>query len=487
MTKILRHDLPADLETPISASLKLGIHQKDYSFLLESVEDGSTRGRYSVIGFDPDLIWYSQNGKAYIQKADKIEEQKSAVLDSLSSFIQKARIDKMDSDLPPIAIGVYGYMGYDMVRFMEELPQAPLDRFQLPDALFIRPSRILLFDSVQDQMILLVIERDSIGHDANGQTAQAKMEEMKQALSRGLIYPSHHMPALDVKPLSNIKKADYLAKVQKVIDYIHAGDIYQAVISQRFEIDFPLPAFSFYRALRMVNPSPYLYFMNFGSFELAGSSPETLVRNFDRIITIRPIAGTIARPSKKDNMTDKDKAQILLQDPKERAEHLMLLDLGRNDVGRVARLGSVEVKDSFRPQWTSHLIHIASHIEGILDDKHDALSAMIAGFPAGTVSGAPKIRAMEIIDELEDEKRATYAGALGYFSSNGDMDSCITLRTALIKDQKLYVQTGGGVVADSIPEKEYQESVDKAKALHQAASIAHSFAPLPHSRQQERE
>ena len=473
MPHILRLDLPADLETPISAALKLGVAHAPYSFLLESVEDGEHRGRYSVIGLDPDLIWRCHAGRVEIQRAGgDFTPDPRPPLESLRHLIQESKCD-LPPDLPAISVGIFGFMGYDMIRLVERLPQPNPDGLGLPDAVFVRPSRIILFDSVKDQMLLLAISRNS---DDREKAARA-LEALKDALSRALTYPDQLAEPLHIDLRSNTKKHDYLDMARKVIDYIRAGDIYQAVISQRFETAFPLPSFAFYRALRMVNPSPYLYFMNFGDFDVVGSSPEILVRLERREVTIRPIAGTAARP---EHIADEQAAaEKLLANPKERAEHLMLLDLGRNDVGRVSKIGSIRTDQLFALQWTSHLIHIVSNVAGEIDDRYDALDALMAGFPAGTVSGAPKIRAMQIIDEVEHEKRCAYAGALGYFSATGDMDSCIILRTAIIKNHQLYVQAGGGIVADSDPEYEHLESINKAKALRRAAEIAHQFAPLP--------
>jgi len=470
---LLRLALPADLETPISVALKLGIDNEPYSFLLESVEDGEHRGRYSVIGLAPDLIWRVVNGRAEIkQGSGAFVADSLPPFDSLRKLIAQSAF-ALPSDLPAIAAGLFGYMGYDMIRYAERLPQPNPDRLNLPEAIFIRPSRIVLFDSVKDEMLLLAIARSP----EQRKTSQQALEKLKNTLSCALTYPDQQAKPLTIHIDSNTPKEEYLSMVRKTIDYINAGDISQPVISQRFATPFPLPAFSFYRALRMINPSPYLYFMNFQDFHVVGSSPEILVRVQGKKMTIRPIAGTA--PRLPDPQQEQAAAEKLLADPKERAEHLMLLDLGRNDVGRVAKIGSIQVNERFALQWTSHLIHIVSNVEGEIADNYDTLDAMIAGFPAGTVSGAPKIRAMEIIDELEKEKRGAYAGALGYFSANGDMDSCIILRTGVIKDQTLYVQAGGGIVADSHPESEYLESVNKAKALHHAASLAHQFAPLP--------
>ena len=482
-TQILGLDLAADLETPISAGLKLGIGRQPYGFLLESAEDGERRGRYSVIGLAPDLIWRVRDGRVEINERALIDLSTFTIdpqppLDSLRDLIARTKFD-LPPDLPAVSAGLFGYMGYDMAQHAEQLPKPPPDQLHLPDSIFIRPSRIVLFDNLKDQITLLALVRAQervAAHDAY-QQGQLALEDMKQALSRALIYPSASANNIEVKPVSNTEKPRFINMVRRVIDYINAGDVYQATISQRFETPFPLPSFALYRALRRVNPSPYLFFMNFENFDVVGSSPEILVRCEDGQITIRPIAGTA--PKTGDPQKDEQASQDLLADPKERAEHLMLLDLARNDVGRAAEIGTVKVTEEFSLQWTSHLIHIVSNVDGRLRKDHDALDALMAGFPAGTVAGAPKIRAMEIIAELEKEKRSVYAGALGYFSANGNMDSCITLRTAVVKDGTLYVQAGGGIVADSVPEREYQESVNKAKALHRAAELAHQFAPLP--------
>ncbi len=482
-TQILSLKLAADLETPISAGLKLGIGRAPYGFLLESAEDGERRGRYSIIGLAPDLIWRVREGRVEINEQAQHDPNALTIdarppLDSLRALISRAAFD-LPSHLPAVSAGLFGYIGYDIARCVERLPDPPPDRLHLPDSIFIRPSRMVLFDNLKDQITLLSLVRPQSGvaaRDANEQ-GQRALDEMKQALSQALIYPSTPANKIDIKTDSNTKKPCFIKMVRRVIDYINEGDIYQAVVSQRFETPFSLPSFALYRSLRRVNPSPYLFFMNFGDFDVVGSSPEILVRCEDNQVTIRPIAGTAPRTG--NAQKDQQASQDLLADPKERAEHLMLLDLARNDVGRVAEIGTIKVSEKFSLQWTSHLIHIVSNVDGQLKKNCDALDALMAGFPAGTVSGAPKIRAMEIIADLEKEKRSVYAGALGYFSANGNMDSCITLRTAVIKNETLYVQAGGGIVADSDPELEYQESVNKAKALHRAAELAYQFAPLP--------
>jgi anthranilate synthase component 1 len=341
----------------------------------------------------------------------------------------------------------------------------------------VRPRLIVIFDSVRDEMILVTPVRPAGGTGAEA-AYDAACARLDDALAK-LESPLPHQPQAESvgaapTPQSVTSPESYMAKVKAAQDYITAGDIFQVVLSQRFEAPFPLPPFALYRALRRVNPSPYLYYLNFGDFAVVGSSPEILVRVRDGVATIRPIAGT--RPRGATPEEDEALAQELLADAKERAEHLMLLDLGRNDVGRVSEVGSVSVTDSFFLEYYSQVMHIVSNVEGKLDSRHDAIDALMAGFPAGTVSGAPKVRAMEIIDELEDDRRGPYAGCVGYFSANGEMDSCIVLRTSVIKDGKMYVQAGAGLVADSVPENEQAECVNKAKALFQAAEEAVRFS-----------
>jgi len=478
----------ADLETPVSAFLKLA-ENKPNCFLLESVEGGDIRGRYSIIGMKPDLIWRMHGDAAEVNRKalfdpEAFEAEEPGALASLRRLLEASRIDLPDS-LPPMAAGVFGYMGYDAVRLMEHLPNENPDALGLPDGLFLRPTLIAVFDSVKDEVTLVTPVRPAEGVSAKAAYAQA-CDRLEDALA-GFDRPVPHLPeldsAFDLSNLtdSNTPKETYYAMVERAKEYIAAGDIFQVVLSQRFEMPFQLPPFALYRALRRVNPSPYLYFLNFEGFSIVGSSPEILVRVRDERVTIRPIAGTRHRGANREE--DLAVGEDLLSDEKERAEHLMLLDLGRNDVGRVSKIGSVEVTEQFALQFTSHLIHIVSNVEGDLDPSYDAISALIAGFPAGTVSGAPKVRAMEIIDELELEKRGPYAGCVGYFTADGDMDTCIVLRTAVVKDGKIYVQAGGGVVADSTPEYEYQETINKAKALVRAAEEAVRYATQSPRRQ----
>jgi anthranilate synthase component 1 len=473
--------LVADLETPVSAYLKLA-RERFPSFLLESVEGGAVRGRYSIIGFDPDLIFRVNGDKAEINRkartsANAFETAKHPPLEALRDLIEESKV-KVPFGLPPMAAGIFGYLGYDMVRLMEKLPAPNPDAIGTPDAVLIRPTIVVVFDAVKDSMTVITPVRAQDG--VNAKAAYAQAIERLTAVVDSLDVPLNKETAtysdepMGANALSNTTSAEYEAMVAKAKEYILAGDIFQVVLSQRFESSFTLPPFALYRALRRVNPAPFLYFLNFGGYAIAGSSPEILVRARDNKVTIRPIAGT--RPRGATPHEDKDLENELLSDPKERAEHLMLLDLGRNDVGRVSKIGTVKVTDQFFVERYSHVMHIVSNVEGEMSEKHDSLSALVAGFPAGTVSGAPKVRAMQIIDELEREKRGVYAGSVGYFAADGSMDTCIVLRTALVKDGKMYVQAGAGIVADSNPKSEQLECENKAKALFRAAEEARRFA-----------
>jgi anthranilate synthase component I len=472
--------LVADLETPVSAFLKLASGQP-MSFLFESVEGGAVRGRYSIIGLEPDLIWRTVAGRAEVNRTPRANPGAfvplaESPLEAMRALIAEGRIELPDS-LPPMAAGIFGYLGYDMVRLMEDLPHAKPDPIGIPDAVLVRPRIVVVFDAVEDTIALVTPVRPDPDVPAGiaYNFAVERLTEIVDSLDTLILSSADADPGpLTVPPTSNTSPGEYEAMVKRAKDYIAAGDIFQVVLSQRFEAPFPLPAFSYYRALRRVNPAPFLYFLDFGGFAVAGSSPEILVRVRDGTVTVRPIAGT--RPRGPTPHEDKALEAELLADPKERAEHLMLLDLGRNDVGRVAEIGTVSVTDQFFIERYSQVMHIVSNVEGKLSPRHDALSALVAGFPAGTVSGAPKVRAMQIIDELEKEKRGIYAGCVGYFSAAGEMDSCIVLRTALIKDGAIYVQAGAGIVADSNPASEQQECVNKAKALFRAAEEARRFA-----------
>jgi anthranilate synthase component 1 len=475
--------LVADLETPVSAYLKLARRRAGNMFLLESVEGGAQRGRYSMIGLDPDVVFRSTGAHAEINRRALVDPEAFAPcpgqpLEALRALLTESRID-LPPGLPPMAAGVFGYLGYDMVRLMERLPPAKPDPIGVPEALLIRPTVMVVFDAARDEMAIVTPVRPSPGVSARAarESAQARLDAVVAALEA----PLDHVAGFEADPLakagepiSNTPEAEYLAMVAKAKNYIVAGDAFQIVLSQRFTSRFDLPAFSLYRALRRVNPSPYLCYLDFGGFQIVVSSPEILVRVRDGKVVIRPIAGT--RPRGKTPGEDEALAAELLADPKERAEHLMLLDLGRNDVGRVAKIGSVKVTDSFFIERYSHVMHIVSNVEGDLRDDVDPVTALAAGFPAGTVSGAPKVRAMEIIDELERDKRGIYAGCIGYFGAGGEMDTCIVLRASVVKDGLMHVQAGAGIVYDSSPAAEQAECVNKARALFRAAEEAVRFA-----------
>ncbi|MEE8499309.1 MAG: anthranilate synthase component I [Kiloniellales bacterium] len=475
--------LVADLETPVSAFMKL-TNGRPNSFLFESVEGGTVIGRYSFLGIKPDVIWRCFGERAEIDRRARTGEAQfeplaGGALETLRSLVKESRIE-LPPELPPMASALVGYMGYDTVRLMERLPDANPDVLHAPDAMFVRPTVMAVFDRLEDRMTLVtpVWPNPELGARAAFEAACARLAEAVDDFARPLPYRGDTTEAgaapAEREPESNVTRAQYHEMVERAKAYIRAGDAFQIVPSQRFRVPFRLPPLSLYRALRRLNPSPFLFFLDFGGFAIVGSSPEILVRVRGPTVTIRPIAGT--RPRGRTPAEDRALAEELLADPKERAEHLMLLDLGRNDTGRVSKVGSVHVTEEFIIERYSHVMHIVSNVEGELDPKYDALSALIAGFPAGTVSGAPKVRAMEIIDELEPERRGIYAGAVGYFGANGDMDTCIALRTAVIKDGVMYVQAGGGVVADSDPEAEYQETRNKARALLRAAEEAVRFA-----------
>jgi anthranilate synthase component 1 len=484
----------SDLETPVSALLKLGADEPG-AFLLESVQGGDFRGRYSIIGLRPDLVWRVKDGRAEVSRGGFLDAsyrpQRDAPLKSLAKLLARSSLD-LPRELPPMAAGLFGYLSYDMVRFMERLPDKTPDPLATPDALLVRPTIVAVFDNVTGEITLVTPARKRTGQDANQAyaAAQARLQRVWRALERPLprrpaATPSHG----EVTPVSNTTPDEYRALVERCKAYTRAGDIFQVVPSQRFSAPFTLPAFALYRSLRRLNPSPFLYYLSFGDFQVVGSSPEILVRKRGETITIRPIAGT--RPRGATPAEDHANELELLADPKERAEHLMLVDLARNDLGRIAKRGGgdgnnaalagpgskhVRVTDSFVIERYSHVMHIVSNVEGELRDGLTALDALIAGFPHGTVSGAPKIRAMEIINEVEKHKRGIYAGGVGYFGAGGDMDTCIALRTGIVKDGKLSVQAGGGVVLDSDPEAELQETLHKSRALFRAASEAWRYA-----------
>lgn len=481
LSQLVWASIPADLYTPVAAMLRLMESDKP-CFLLESVEKGEIRGRYSVIGLMPDVIWRCFGNRAEMAMSDTITDAdfKPCDADSLTALreLYDASQIEIPEGLPPMAAGLVGYMTYDMVRLMERLKTHKPDTIDIPDSCFIRPKLMVIFDSVSDTLFIIT----TIWAEPGRGDADTAYNAAKKRIEYVLAKLASPVPAAKKSALtpvtssdftSNTSRKDYDRMIAAAKEHILAGDIFQVVLSQRFSAPFAPPPFSLYRALRQLNPSPFLFYLNFGSYQLVGSSPEILVRLREGEVTIRPIAGTRKRGH--DRSEDELLAKELLSDPKEISEHLMLLDLGRNDVGRVAKIGTVKTTQRMTIENYSHVMHIVSNVTGELDPKYDALSALIAGFPAGTVSGAPKIRAMEIIDALEAERRSFYAGCIGYFSSNGNMDTAIALRTGLIKDGTLYVQAGGGIVAESDTEAEYQESLNKSRALMRAAEEAIKF------------
>lgn len=469
--------LPADLKTPVAAMLQL-MADSSYHFLLESVEGGANRGRYSIIGLDPDLVFTCRDGKAEINKHADIHphdftSEKGKVFDVLRKVIKESQFTIPDK-LPPMASGLFGYMSYDMVRLMEEIGNTNKpDNINIPDSTFIRPQVLVIFDSVKDEIYITVLVKPGAEKNAEVafEAAKKKIATIVEKLSRSA---KTNYEGFEKETKEDFEwkgfEAAYKENVSKAKEYILAGDIFQVVLSERYSRKFEYNAFSLYRALRNLNPSPYLFFLEFNDFSLVGSSPEILVKVKDGTVTIRPIAGT--RPRGKNAEEDLALEKDLLEDQKEIAEHLMLLDLGRNDVGRVAEIGTVQVTEKMTIERYSHVMHIVSNVEGKLKKDVDNISALIAGFPAGTVSGAPKIRAMQIIEELESKKRSFYGGCIGYFSANGSMDTCIALRTALVKDKTLHIQAGAGIVADSDPDSECKEIYNKARSLMVAANSA---------------
>jgi anthranilate synthase component 1 len=478
--QVLFRERVADLDTPVGAFLRL-VQGRPNAFLLESVEGGAARGRFSAIGLEPDLVWRCRDGVAELNRHAQaaphaFEREAAPPIESLRALVTACRMP-MPAGLPSIAAGLFGFLGYDMVRQIERLPEKNANVLGIPDAVMFRPTLVAVFDHVRDTLTLVtpVWPEPGLEPKTAWELAQARLDEAEAALDRPLPRPAPPaaLPALP-EPASNFTKPGFIAAVERAKEYIAAGDAFQVVPSQRFSVPFALPPFALYRALRRLNPAPYLFYLDLGGFALVGASPEILVSVKHGQVTLRPLAGT--RPRGATPEEDARLERELLADPKELAEHLMLLDLGRNDVGRVAEIGSVRVTQRFQIERYSQVMHIMSEVVGRLRPGLDAIDALMAGFPAGTLSGAPKVRAMEIIEELEPSRRGTYAGGVGYFGADGDMDTCIALRTALVKDGTMHVQAGAGVVADSDPDAEFTETQQKARALFRAAEEAVRFA-----------
>ena len=436
------------------------------SFIFESVEKGVFKGRYTIFGKKPDKIWEFNNNKSYsISKKNKKIIIKGHPKKIIEKIIENFKF-KTPSSLPPICSLLSGYFSYDSIRYIEKIPNNCINDLKLPDVRLLRPRILIIHDNLKKKIFFIY----NVFKDEKVINYKKKYEEIKNEI-KNLIhlsskkYKENHSKIKSKKIIirSNTSKNKFLNMVNKAKKYIKIGDIFQVVLSQRFEAKLTKKPLEIYKKLRVTNPSPFMYFFNFHDFQIIGASPEILVRLRDKKVTIRPIAGT--RPRGKNKKQDDFYSRDLLKDKKELAEHLMLLDLGRNDVGKVSKVNSVKVTEKFTIEKYSHVMHIVSNVMGVFNNKYSKFKSLLSGFPAGTVSGAPKIRAMEIIDELEHSKRKVYAGGIGYFSANGEFDTCIALRTALAKNNKFYVQAGAGIVADSKPIKEYEETVNKAKAL----------------------
>lgn len=453
MAQLITKTIRLDLDTPLSVYLKIA-HGDPYSFLFESVEGGAVMGRYSAIGYDPDVVWRPEG-------EDPIAD--------LKQRIDACRIENAPSDLPPMAAGGYfGMFGYDMIRHFEDIPDTNPDTLGLSDALLIRPRMIAVVDNIKQTLTLSApLYPDS---EETEESARQRIETAIEKLNEGITPPEYNTGQGDITFQPNMDKESFIKMVEKAKTHIVDGDIFQVVLSQRFEGPFKRDSLALYRSLRHLNPSPFLVLMNLGAFSLIASSPEIMVRLRDHVMTVRPIAGT--RPRGNTAEEDEALATDLLADEKELAEHLMLLDLGRNDVGRMAKIGHVRVTDQYIVERYSHVMHIVSNVEGDVSHHKHPVDVLFSAFPAGTVSGAPKIRAMEIIDDLEPQRRGFYAGCIGYIDGLGNVDNCIALRTALLKGDRLVVQAGAGIVADSDPEAEYEETLNKAGALFAAAKDA---------------
>ena len=435
------------------------------SFVFESVEKGKIKGRYTIFGKNPDKIWEFNNNNSYLIKNKKKLKLKQKPQKLIENIIEEFRF-KIPPSLPPISSLISGYFSYDSIRYIENIPNTCKDDMKVPDVRLLRPRTLVIHDNLKKKIFYIV----NVFGDENIKNYSKKYLEIKsdltnllnQSLNKKTSTPSiNNLNKITIK--SNTSRNKFISMVNKAKKYIALGDIFQVVLSQRFEAKLSKEPIEIYKKLRVTNPSPFMYFFNFNDFQIIGASPEILVRLRNNKITVRPIAGT--RPRGKNTKQDKFYEKDLLKDKKELSEHLMLLDLGRNDAGKVSKINTVKVTESFVIERYSHVVHIVSNVVGVYNKMYSKFKSLLAGFPAGTVSGAPKIRAMEIIDELENSKRKVYAGGIGYFSANGEFDTCIALRTAIAKNNKFYVQAGAGIVADSIPKKEYEETVNKAKAL----------------------
>ncbi len=478
--QLLYLSFAADVHTPVSALIKL--KNEKYTFLFESVEKGGQRGRYSVIGLKPDLIWECKNNICNLKDLNLSNKKKKINKKPLQSLKDLMNSNKLvlSPDIPSISSGLFGYMGYEMIQYFENVKLKKENSLNLPDSIFIRPSITLVFDNVNDKLLVTkLICKNSLKAEESFENAKKEIFKIISLINKPM--PKENFSSIHQNKKINIFKNvksntnfnEFKKMVNKAKKYIFEGEIFQVVISRVFKKKIETDSLSIYRALRYLNPSPYLFFMNFKDFSIVGSSPEILIKLEDKKVTIRPIAGT--RKRGKTKIEDEHLKRDLLNDPKEISEHLMLLDLGRNDLSRVTKPGSVKVTDKMYIEYFSHVMHIVSNIEGDIDKSKKQTDVLFSGFPAGTVTGAPKIRAIQIIEELEKNRRNVYAGSVGYISANGNIDTCIALRTALIKDNYIYIQSGAGIVADSKPANEFKETENKALALLTACEEARKF------------
>ena len=440
---------------------------KKNSFIFESVEKGTIRGRYTIIGFNPDKTYNIKKDRIIVDNFKNKQIIKKNILSFLNELLKDFKV-KSSGDMPTMSSMLVGYFSYDIIRLVEKISDKCKNDIDIPDIRLIRPRNLVIYDNLKKKIFFIkniFKDENIVNYELEYQLIKNTFAELEH-FGKIKLPENFHKVKRKIKVRSNLSKSKFKKIVNKAKNYIKKGDIFQVVLSQRFEAKVDKPSLEIYNTLRLLNPSPFMFYFNFNDFQILGSSPEILVRLLNNEVTIRPIAGT--RPRGKNKLQDKKLTAELLKDPKEIAEHLMLLDLGRNDVGKVSEINSVKVTEKFKVEKYSHVMHIVSNVVGNFDKKMSIFETLLSGFPAGTVSGAPKIKAMEIIDKLEKNKRKLYAGGIGYFTSNKEFDTCIALRTALIKNKKFYVQSGAGIVADSKPEKEYQETVNKAKALMKA-------------------
>ncbi len=478
--QIIFASLAADVHTPVSTLIKF--KKEKYSFLFESVEKGSQKGRFSIIGLKPDLIWQCKNNLCTINdlnKNKKIIKKENDPLKSLRKLVSSNKVN-IPKILPGISSGLFGFLGYEMIQYFENLKLKKKDNLDLPESVFLRPSITLVFDNVSDKLyITKLVSPNNLSASYSFKKGVNDIKKIVNKINKPLKQLNLKTYSFDKKVniFKNVKSNTSFQEFKKMVNtakkYIFEGEIFQVVLSRIFKKKINVEALSVYRALRNLNPSPYLFFMNFNKFNIVGSSPEILIKLKDNKVTIRPIAGTRKRGI--NQVEDLKMEKDLLNDPKEISEHLMLLDLGRNDISRVAKPGTVKVTDKMYIEYFSHVMHIVSNIDGELDKSNSSTDVLFSGFPAGTVTGAPKIRAIEIIEELEKSRRNIYAGSVGYISFNGDIDTCIALRTALIKDNHIFIQSGAGIVADSKPINEFKETENKAMALLSACAHANNF------------